>query len=152
MDCDRVVSSDAAIPLSRATITYSSRVMLIAYPVFAFAVGVSYILGPPSRYESASFEVMRSILPMNYWGVMFVALSVIKVASLLTRRRRMMVLSLCVSCAICSCWTFCFAASALLDIIKPGPSTSSLNLVWLWMFVTVAHVASLRSLTRDTVA
>lgn len=37
------------MPRTRATITSSSRVMLVAYPMFFFAIAYGYIFGSPTR-------------------------------------------------------------------------------------------------------
>lgn len=132
------------------SITASSKVMLVAYPLFSAAIGLSYLLGDPHRTSSASFAAVRDVMPMSSWGWVFIGLTALKVAAWITRRRKVMVLALCIGLGVYSCWAFGFVASWMVDEAAPGPPMASFNAIWVWSFVAVAHVASLQSLTKDS--
>jgi hypothetical protein len=137
------------MPLTRADITASSRLMLVVYPVFSLAVGLSYILGDPHRTASPSFDAVRDVMPMQSWGWVFVGLTALKALAWVSGRRRLMILALCVGLGISAGWAFGFAASWYIDATADGLPEASFNAIWLWAFVSAAHVASLRSLTLD---
>ena len=143
------------MPLTRANLTASSKVMLQVYPTFSLLVGLSYTFGAPTRTASPAFDVVRSMMPLHYWGMVFLVLTAGMLGALATKNRRAMVLMLCTALGFYSAWTAGFVLS-LLDLThgvghigfrEDIPLTS----VWLWSFVCAAHVASLRSLTRDVV-
>lgn len=142
------------MPLTRSTVTASSQLMLPTYPVFALVVGLSYVLGDPSRTASPAFDYVRDIMPIAWWGCMFIAISAGMTTALLLHHRRVMVAALCFALGCYSMWVVGYMCS----LFNVGNSSfPSLNpdmpftAVWLWSFVCVAHVASLRSLTRDVV-
>lgn len=138
------------MPLDRTTITHSSRVMLVVYPVFASLVGLSYLLGSPERTSSPSFDVVRNIMPMTHWGAVFLGLAALMVGALITHRRDRMVLALKLSRAAYSIWAAGFAASLLnFHHWPPLNDGVSFNAIWLWAFVAFAHTASLQSLLKD---
>lgn len=139
--------------LSKGHVTASSQVMLPTYPVFSGLVGLSYFLGDPDRTASPSFDFAREIMPIRAWGLVFLALTATKVFALITHNRRVMIVALCAALGAYITWTLFFLAS-LLDFGIGFPwlaPAASITAVWLWGFVSVAHVASLRSLTRDVV-
>lgn len=138
------------MPLTRHTITSSSQVMLIAYPVFFVLVAAGYILGDPARTSSPSFDYVRGIQPIHVWGFLFLAVGLLEVLAWIRRSRQSMLFALCGGFAVSLMWTLGFALSLLSwhhgPVLTPDVS---LNAPSLWGFVTVAHIASLRSLTRD---
>lgn len=132
------------MPLTRDTITASSRVMLIVYPLFSLGLGLAYVLGDPARYQSPSQQLLRDMMPIRAWGYLFLVLTAVKVIAWGTRRRDAMILALCLGFAFYSVWAVTFLVAAItVPLAAPtGPIV--------WGFIAVAHIASLQSLTKDS--
>lgn len=141
-----MASTGEALPLSRDSITASSRVMLPVYAVFSCYLAACYTLGDPDRTATPSFDVIREVLPggIRTWGFVMFGLAVIEVAALISRRRLWFVFALCVGFGCYISWAFGFLVAAL------TVESASLSGPGVWLFVALCHIATLQSLTRDS--
>ena len=134
------------MPLTRATVTASSRVMLPVYACLSGYLGLCYAFGDPRRTASPSLDVVREVLPggISTWGGVLLALTAVEVAALAAKSRRLMIVALCLGFACYVAWACGIAAASLTipDASLTGPSV--------WLFIAVAHIASLQSLTKDS--
>lgn len=134
------------MPLTRATVTASSRVMLPVYACLSGYLGACYAFGDPRRTASSSLDVIREVLPggIATWGYFLLALTALKLTALALRSRRLMIVALCLGFAAYVAWASGIATASLTipDASLTGPAV--------WLFIAVAHIASLQSLTKDS--
>lgn len=142
------------MPLTRATITNSSKVMLPVYFVFAMLVGAAYTFGDPSRTTNPTLDTIRGIMPLRYWGVLFILLAILQALAWWVHSRALLVAILRGACAIYASWTFGLLCALIrfkseIPFFRFTEDTSFVG-ICLWAFVAAAHVATLQSLTRDS--
>lgn len=138
--------------LDRHGLTASSRTMLVVYPWFYLAIGLAYRLGDPSRTSNHTFDYVRSLMPISHWGLVFLAVAVATGLAWLAADRRYMILALALGFGLSLAWTCGFAVSVF-DLSGTNPSIftpeASISGVAVWVFITIGHIASLRSLSQD---
>jgi hypothetical protein len=134
------------MPLTRATVTAASRIMLPAYVVLCLIFGVAYIFDPGNRLEQApSITFQRAILPLWTWGAIMLTLAALMLGAFRTKSRLTFAYALCCCAITWALWGIAIAVSIFLT-----PNTSWLAPALPW-FVSVCCIASLASLvTRET--
>ena len=99
--------------LTRDNVTVASRIMLPAY-VAAFAgVGLLFVFQAASRTSSTIFEVPKLLLPIQMWGLLFLAVSVSEVLALVLNRRRLFLRCLIVGSGLTTFWAVVIGSSAV---------------------------------------
>lgn len=132
-------------PLTPHTMTLASRIMLPAYVVVATYIGVGYLLAPEQRLQGPALRVARRLLPMDIWGLLAIALAAVVVLAVLTQRRQLVIIALCVGAVAYEFWCVFYAISVIRD-----PSASPITPIWPFGW-GIAHIASAVSLSRDEV-
>lgn len=131
------------MPLTRTTITSASRTMLPAYVVLSLTFGVYYVTDPDGRLNRApSTTFQRDVMPLEVWGAILLAIGVLMLSAIATRRRLLFAYALC-----CCALTWFIWGAAIAGSIPRTDNTSYLAPALPW-FVTVACIASTRSLVR----
>lgn len=133
------------MPLDRQHITTASAVMLPWYTVTDAVFGAVFILDPQGRVASApSLDVARTLLPLDVWGGMWLAMALLMVAAAISRNRDYMILALWISGIVWLLWGFVTAASVITEhAVTPLAG-------WFGWTLAVASYASIRSLhTRE---
>lgn len=133
------------MPLTRANVTVASRLMLPTYPLLAAGVGLNYLIASDRLLEAGVFyQVADRIVPLQVWGVVFLAVAVVMTAALVSRSRFGYELALALMAGAMSVWV----AVGLLAAVRNGGSYTGA----LWPgFVIVACIASFRSLNEREV-
>ncbi len=137
---------ELAVPLTRATVTAASRVMLPAYVALFAIIGVSYMTTPGQRLlESPALEYASRVLSMPVWGAMFLAASAVMVAALLRQERFWFRFALWLGIVCLAVWSALFILAAIWSNASPS--------AWVWpAFAAVACFASDRSLLKGEVS
>ena len=131
------------MPLTKATVTAASRIMLPTYVALTATLGVVYTFDPLDRLNSVhALTAQRWVMggQMWPWGVLFLGLSAVMLAAFRTHRREWFVFALYGCAAAFVMWGLLYAASVVLD-----PETSLLAPVYP-LFVARACRASAKSL------
>lgn len=128
------------MPLTRATVTIASRVMLPAYPVFAAIVGFSFVTTPRERIEAtASLRYADQVVPLPLWGGAFVAVAALLAVALAAHSRRLYQAVLGLMAVWMLIYSFVLIGSALYGLASWS--------AWAWpSFIACACWASLLSL------
>lgn len=129
----------------RREVTAGSRLILPAYPLLAVALGLLFIFQSPSRTSGAAYDVAKQVLPICWWGVLFLALGLLKAVAWVTGSRAMFMACLTIGAGLCGFWAVLVAAAAY-----ASDTASYTSALWV-LFVTLAHLASIKSLTTDRV-
>ena len=132
-------------PLKKNTVTQGSQVILPAYPILFLLIAGFLLFQDPSRTQGESFEVALMIVSIGGWGLVFLLIGAVQVFCLMGHRRKTFMWSLVARTGMCAFWAILLFASA-----TRNHSVSWTSGVWV-MFVAVAHIASVRSLSRDDV-
>lgn len=120
--------------------TAGTRIAMWVFPALTLYLGLGYLFGAPTRYQSSAFDAARGLMPMRWWGVVFVATAALKVTCLLYGHLRTFVVAMCFGAGLYTCWAFLFAASLV------EPTTSWGAPAWP-AAVVFMHVAFLATLT-----
>ncbi|MBS45283.1 MAG: hypothetical protein CMH83_19365 [Nocardioides sp.] len=128
------------MPLTRATITLASRVLLPSFPALATVLGGVWILTPRPELRATPFYAgLDDLVPLDAWGVAFVAIAATQIAALLAHSRKAYEWTL----AVLAVWLlvigavgFWFALNSNASFIAPA---------WHW-FGALACVATALSL------
>lgn len=133
------------MPLTRATVTAASRVMLPSYPVLFTALGMNYLADSGRLARSPGLAwIDAHLMPLPGWGLVFLIAATLMVAALLTHHRLVYRLALW----MCLLSTAAFAA-AMAGAVAFGTASYTAP-VWP-AFVACCCWASERSLlTRET--
>ena len=129
------------MPLTRATMTRASRVMLPTYVFFFAGLGANYTATPAVRLTaSPALAYVDGLMPLRAWGGLFLAAAALMVAALVSQKRIVFRFAL----LLCAWSMVVWAAANLLAAFR----SQATPLGWLWpLFVVAACVASYRSLT-----
>lgn len=95
--------------------SHTPTYVLIAAPVLAGWVGLSYVLGDPVRTSGASFQAARALAPMWVWGTTFLVGATALVAALVTHGQRVGAVAYFIGGVVYAWWSACFALQALTD-------------------------------------
>lgn len=130
------------MPLTRANVTVASRVMLPAYPILAAAVGLNYLVAGDRLLEvGVIYRVADKIVPLHWWGLMFLIVALAQAFALVSRSRLAYELALALMAGAMVTW----GSVGLLAAAREGGSWTAA----LWPgFVAVACIASFRSLNE----
>lgn len=130
--------------LERSNLTASSRTMVPVYPLLALGVALAYIFGDPSRTSTPSFDVARDVMTIKSFGFIFLFVAVLEIAGMVLKTELFYVVGLAIGLGVCFGWAGLFIGSIIFT------DSASLVSPMLWGFVGIAHVATFRSLTKDT--
>lgn len=133
------------MPLTRATVTSSSRLMLPAYVAFFAVVGGNWLATPRERLlASPGLAYADALLTIRAWGALFLGAAVVMAAALATRHRDAFRGAL----LFCFLTLLCWAAVMVFAAFRSETTPSG----WAWpAFIATACLASYRSLTaRET--
>lgn len=138
--------------LTRRTVTASSMLMLPTYLAIDLIYGLALLLSSPSRYVSPAYDAARDVLPLRVWGVVFLILAAVMAVAIILKRRRVMMLALCLGVGIWACWGTLFLAALFDGTVSDIHLRSDIPLTTPvpWIVYMIAHIASLRSLTYDS--
>lgn len=128
------------MPLTRATVTIASRIMLPTYVVFFTAVGLSLLVTTQRRlHETPAFRYADTIADLDLWGLGFLTIATGLALALLVHRREVYRWFLAAGCI----WMSVFAVVTFLAALFGSASYSA----WIWSgFVAAACWATLCSL------
>jgi hypothetical protein len=128
------------MPLSRATITAASRIMLPTYATLFLSLGVNYLVKPPRLGDSPALTFADQLLPLQVWGAIFLTAGLLMVTALATRRRLLFEYALWLGGLTLAAWAIVFAAAAFRAHVSAT--------AWEWpAFGVAACYASYRSLS-----
>jgi hypothetical protein len=130
------------MPLTRATVTAASRVMLPLYPALYLGVGIAFLAQDAARTSGPAFDVAKMVMPIPAWGALFVAVAVVEIVALLAHHRAAYQLAL-----IPGAWLAGFWAVVVLGSAVASPFVSYTSGMWV-AGMAVAQAASARSLAR----
>ena len=133
------------MPLTKATVTVASRIMLPTYVALTAVIGLVYLLDPCNRLDGIpALTAPRWVMggQMWPWGLLFLGLSVVMLAAFNTHRREWFIFALYGCAATFLMWAIMYGISIFLD-----PTTSLLAPVYP-LFVVRACRASAQSLLR----
>lgn len=130
------------MPLTRATVTAASRIMLPCYPALAAWIGLAYLFGDPSRTNTPSFQVARDLMPMRGWGCVFLAIAVLLLVGYALRSRDVTVFVLSMATVAYLMWAAFFVWALL-----TAPDASLVAPAWP-LFSALACTASATSIAR----
>lgn len=128
-------------PLTRASITVASRIMLPAYVILFTVAGFNYAVTPISRLgQSPALAYADTLMPLRVWGCLFLAVAALMLVALASGQRLLFCYGLLV-CVICmGIWAAVFLLGAIFADASPA--------AWAWpAFVGVACIATYRSLS-----
>lgn len=131
------------MPLTWQNMTVASRIMLPAYVLVAGYIGGCYLLAPDRRLQGPALAVARHLLTMEMWGVLALGLAGTVVVSLITQRRNLVIVALCIGAVAYEFWCVFYGISAVRD-----PFASPVTPIWPFGW-GIAHLASAVSLSRD---
>lgn len=129
-------------PLTRATVTAASRVMLPTYVATFGIVGVNWLAAPSQRLlASPVLRAADAIMPIRGWGALFAACAVLMAVALVRHHRDLYRFALLVCAVAMSTWSLVAAVGTLFEPVSFS--------AWVWpACVAVACLASNRSLAR----
>lgn len=131
------------MPLTREQVTSASRIMLPTYVAHSAFFGVLYLLDPQGRLQRApGLTLARQLLPMEAWGAIFLAISVLMCAGLLLQGRRRFTFALYLYAVTLLIWAGIYAGAVFVN-----PDASYGSFVWPLGWA-VACCASARTLER----
>jgi hypothetical protein len=131
--------------LHKDNVTAASRRTLPTYPVFAFIVGLSFLLTPVERLvTNPALRYADTLIPIRFWGVAFIAVAAVLVVALCQHRRTLYVIALGGMLVWMALWSAVLLAAALWD--------SATWSAWVWPAVIARFCwASMVSLeTQET--
>lgn len=112
------------------------RYLLWMYPAVSLILGLTFWFGDQERTNTASFEVVKIVLPVQAWGSIFMLGFVAMSFALTIQMVPAMYISLFVGGAIFTFWAVCFALSAI------WIENASLNAWALYALGAYAHFVS----------
>lgn len=127
------------MPLTRATVTAASRVMLPTYVVFFAVLGLNYMTAHQIALDNPALAFANDVMPLKAWGGLFLACAAIMAIALFTRRRLLYRFALRVCGLSMVLWAGIIAAASLAGDATPAAA------IWAG-FVATACYASDRSL------
>lgn len=101
------------MPLTRATVTAASRIMLPTYPILASIIGAAYLFGAPTRTSSPAFDVAKQFMSIQSWGVVFLAMAAMLIVGYLIHSRDVTVFVLFMAASAFVMWAVFFGISVL---------------------------------------
>lgn len=127
--------------LHRSHITAASRIMLPTYVAMFAALGLNYLFTPAQRLSASStaLDFADRVMPIQAWGLMFLAAAVIMAGSLMLGRRVLFRFSLWVCAVSMTIWAVILFTASLTGEASPAAA------IWP-AFVAMACIASARSL------
>lgn len=129
------------MPLDRNNITIASRVMLPAYAAANATFAAVFLLDPQRRLSLApSLDIARNWMPIERWGLLWLAVAAVMAAALIVRHRALFVTALAINAGAWFAWGFLTGAAVFTQ-----PNVTPLASVLPW-FVAVASFASMLSL------
>lgn len=123
--------------------TPGTRIAIWIFPALTMWLGLGYLFAPAQRLQSPAFVAARDVMPLKVWGLVFVAVASVKVATLLVGNLRGYMAAMCLGIALYTTWAFLFAVATFAD-----PRTSPGAAAWP-LFVVASHVATLATLRRS---
>lgn len=136
------------MPLTRATVTVASRIMLPAYCLLCAAFGLVYTFDPGHRLNTVpALTFQRQVMggTMLPWGLLFLGLAVLMVLAFTRKSRMTFAFALCCCAVTWLLWGGMYAVS-----VAQEPRASVLAPV-LPLFVVAACIASTASLLKGEV-
>lgn len=132
-------------PLKKDKVTQGSQVILPAYPVLFLMVAGAFLFQSDSRTQGDAFNIARMVTSIQTWGIIFAVVGAFEVFSMMLHKRISMIWALVVGAGLSGFWaSLIFTAAVRSDSVS---WTSGMYI----SFVVVAHIASVRSLARDSV-
>lgn len=117
--------------------------MLWVFPALTLYLGLCYLLQDEARLQSGAFAQAKSIMPMQWWGLVFIAAGLAKVAFILQGSLRSFIVMMCLGAALYLWWGFLFLASAM--TVSTGSFTGvAWPLAW-----CVLHLAMLSTMVSE---
>lgn len=128
--------------------TPGTRIAAWIFPTVTTWLGIGYLAGPDSRLQSPAYKFAQTGfsghgLPMWGWGLIFLTVAALKVASLLFAGDdpRPFVVAMCAGMGLYVCWGILIAGSVLTDD-RTSLGAPALPIGWAAM-----HIAFLATLT-----
>ena len=99
-----------------------ARPALAPLPALAAVMGTAYLIGDPPRTSGASFSAAKAVMPMPWWGVLFLTGAVALTVTLAARWRTPLAVALFIGGGIYTWWAACHALAAA---TYPGASAAA---------------------------
>lgn len=131
--------------MTPSSVTKGMQVALPAYPGLVIAVGLLFLLQSPERTTNESYVYAKQVMSIPHWGLLFLTLGVFKVSAFIANNGTWLRW-----CLICGAGLSGFWSGLLFWSAYNIPTVSYTGGVWV-MFAAILHIASARSLTKDTV-
>lgn len=133
------------MPLTRATVTAASRIMLPAYVLLTAWFGFQYLFDPTGRINrSHGLVYPRQVMggTMAPWGLVFLGLAALMLLAIALRNDTTFALALGMGVVVFLIWFWCSVKSMSLDptVAPTAPAV--------WLFIATACFASLVSLVK----
>lgn len=130
-------------PVQWRKLTFASRIMLPTYPAVFAWVGTVFIAQDPSRTATAVFETAKKLMPIELWGLIFLAIAVVEIVSLLTNRADVYIAALIAGTGLTAFWTVLIINGAF------ASDYVSWSIAGWMVLAIIAQIASARSLALD---
>lgn len=111
--------------------------------VINVGLGLTLVLGNEARTAGASFERIRSLMPMPWWGFLLVAAGLVALACQHGQRPRLMFLAHVVAGVTCSLWAVSFLITAWHNILISGTG------VWAYAALAACHLCVAATARRE---
>lgn len=131
-----------ALP-GRPSVPYR-RSFLVPFPALAAVMGFGYLLGGDARTDVHTFFLIRSLLPIQVWGLVFLLGATVLTAALIAGRRGALTIALFFGAATYTWWAAALLITSLVDPL------ASVNAWAAYLFAAFAHYyATWRVWTRS---
>jgi hypothetical protein len=107
--------------------------------------GIAFLLQPAARTSSPAYDGPKALMPIHWWGWLFVAVALLTVTGMISGRRVVLAIGVAATGTLFGTWTGFVAASIVQS------SLVGLNSVIPNLIVTIACTAVIYSLVRDKV-
>lgn len=102
--------------LIKANVTVASRIMVPAYIVLMTYYGFIYWVDPLERTKSShALAFPRSLMAINYWGMLFIAIAIAMLIALRQKSRRGYIVALSTACSTWIMWAVMYTVSIFTD-------------------------------------
>jgi hypothetical protein len=121
--------------------TAGTRIAVWMFPAVTILLGLAY-MGPTSRLQSVAYHTATGLLPMRWWGALFVTVGLVKVLSLVSGRQGLFVGAMCLGSGLYTWWGCLFICAVFAD---PSTSLAAPILPLSWAVSHIAALATIRN-------
>lgn len=108
-------------------------VLACALAAINLGLGLSLLTAGPLRTSAVSFDPIKAVAPIHWWGLLFIVTGVAALAAQVGERFRAMTAAHFTAGAVCMFWAAAFAAG----LSNPAASATG---IWAYLALGVSHV------------